>query len=383
MDIAYMPYFKWGGLVGGTTATLCYVVLAGSGASVESRAVERGVMENLSKEELEGKNDEKKTTVITLEELRKHNTEDSLWVTYGGFVYDVTAFVKRHPGGKDAILSAGGQDLARFWEVYPVHFERASTLDVLERHKIGRLEEDESTATENAPSAAEEDAMCSSVRLARKRHLGQTMRLFAVGFTGPLWSIFRVFLRIVGYVFPSFVDAVARHLPVSLPSFGESRVLRKGGRVAVIGGGISGVACAWALAKDGYEVTIFEARDKLGGNAQVGTFLSRDGTQEIRQDLSVLYWCSDYYRSYERLCKDLGVNVETVSLPYVLMTNKYGRREYFTPPGTKLYDELGDRSLETRFASDFEKYDRMVQYCRRVSAIFSDDSRSFYSTFPP
>ena len=47
--------------------------------------------------------------VISLDEVRKHCTEDSLWVVYGGEVFDVTGFIREHPGGATAILSAGGQ----------------------------------------------------------------------------------------------------------------------------------------------------------------------------------------------------------------------------------------------------------------------------------
>lgn len=38
-------------------------------------------------------------------------------------------------------------------------------------------------------------------------------------------------------------------------------------RVAVVGGGIAGLATAALLAQDGYRVTVFEARDELGGRA--------------------------------------------------------------------------------------------------------------------
>lgn len=38
-----------------------------------------------------------------------------------------------------------------------------------------------------------------------------------------------------------------------------------GHRIAVVGGGPAGLSCAWYLRRLGHEVTIFEARDKLGG----------------------------------------------------------------------------------------------------------------------
>ena len=40
-------------------------------------------------------------------------------------------------------------------------------------------------------------------------------------------------------------------------------------RVAVVGGGIGGMAAAALLAKDGHEVTVLERNDQAGGRARV------------------------------------------------------------------------------------------------------------------
>ena len=45
-------------------------------------------------------------------------------------------------------------------------------------------------------------------------------------------------------------------------------------RVAVIGGGISGLATAFLLKRKGVEVTVFEAADNVGGNVQT---IEKDG----------------------------------------------------------------------------------------------------------
>lgn len=39
-------------------------------------------------------------------------------------------------------------------------------------------------------------------------------------------------------------------------------------RVAVIGGGVSGLAAAYVLAKEGVEVVVYEKEDSLGGQAK-------------------------------------------------------------------------------------------------------------------
>ncbi|MBC7811868.1 MAG: FAD-dependent oxidoreductase [Burkholderiales bacterium] len=38
-------------------------------------------------------------------------------------------------------------------------------------------------------------------------------------------------------------------------------------RIGVIGAGAAGLSTAWLLDKDRYEVTLFEAKDRLGGHA--------------------------------------------------------------------------------------------------------------------
>ncbi len=45
---------------------------------------------------------------------------------------------------------------------------------------------------------------------------------------------------------------------------------KTGGRVAVVGGGPAGLACAHKLATLGHEVTIYEAKEKLGGLNEFG-----------------------------------------------------------------------------------------------------------------
>jgi cytochrome b involved in lipid metabolism len=40
------------------------------------------------------------TIPVTLEELSAHVSEDDAWTSLGGVVYDVTKYLKHHPGGK-------------------------------------------------------------------------------------------------------------------------------------------------------------------------------------------------------------------------------------------------------------------------------------------
>eukprot|EP01133_Synstelium_polycarpum_P010857 gene10857-12647_t len=46
----------------------------------------------------------------TLEEIKKHNSLNDLWLIYKDDVFDVTKFVEDHPGGEEVLKATGGAD---------------------------------------------------------------------------------------------------------------------------------------------------------------------------------------------------------------------------------------------------------------------------------
>jgi cytochrome b involved in lipid metabolism len=52
-----------------------------------------------------------------MEDVIKHNTELDIWTVIDGKVYNLTPFVKMHPGGK-AILRAAGIDGTEIFRKY-------------------------------------------------------------------------------------------------------------------------------------------------------------------------------------------------------------------------------------------------------------------------
>ena len=48
---------------------------------------------------------QKNKKYYTIEEIKKHNTINSLWIVRKNKVYDVTKFAKIHPGGIECILN--------------------------------------------------------------------------------------------------------------------------------------------------------------------------------------------------------------------------------------------------------------------------------------
>jgi predicted NAD/FAD-binding protein len=130
-------------------------------------------------------------------------------------------------------------------------------------------------------------------------------------------------------------------------------------------------------------VTIYEARERLGGNAQTGTFPTDDG-RTVTQDLSVLYWAPEFYRNYMALMHEVGVKPATMQIPYIIHhTLADGSKEYYTPPGFESkIDEQLEPSMRPRFEKDLARYDRMVSVVGAVNRVFSYGS-SRTTFYPP
>jgi cytochrome b involved in lipid metabolism len=51
-----------------------------------------------------------KTDLYAWSEVKRHNTKKDLWIVIDGYVYDITKFQKRHPGGSKVINFYSGTD---------------------------------------------------------------------------------------------------------------------------------------------------------------------------------------------------------------------------------------------------------------------------------
>ncbi|PYH35108.1 putative cytochrome b5 reductase [Aspergillus neoniger CBS 115656] len=75
---------------------------------------------------------------FSLEEVGSHNSKVDLWVAIHGKVYDVTSYVKDHPGGADLLIDVAGQDATAAYEDVG-HSEDAN--EILESFLIGTLKD--------------------------------------------------------------------------------------------------------------------------------------------------------------------------------------------------------------------------------------------------
>lgn len=74
---------------------------------------------------------------ITIDELRKHDKEESPWFVLNGEVYDGTKFLEGHPGGAQSIVSAAGVDATE--EFMAIHSETAKAM--MPDYHIGSLDD--------------------------------------------------------------------------------------------------------------------------------------------------------------------------------------------------------------------------------------------------
>lgn len=79
-----------------------------------------------------------KQVFITYEELATHNSAQTCWMVYKGKVYDVTAFLNSHPGGKKVMMPYAGKDMT---QAYDEAGHSADANAMLPKYCIGELKQ--------------------------------------------------------------------------------------------------------------------------------------------------------------------------------------------------------------------------------------------------
>eukprot|EP00933_Yihiella_yeosuensis_P038618 TRINITY_DN32546_c0_g1_i1.p1 TRINITY_DN32546_c0_g1~~TRINITY_DN32546_c0_g1_i1.p1 ORF type:complete len:278 (-),score=55.44 TRINITY_DN32546_c0_g1_i1:92-925(-) len=89
----------------------------------------------------------------TTEEVASHNSAKSLWVIMNRKVYDITAFIKRHPGGPAVLLQMGGKDAtaaaaAAHKSSLPAHIMWEFCIGWITREKVEKPPPEKATITQ-------------------------------------------------------------------------------------------------------------------------------------------------------------------------------------------------------------------------------------------
>lgn len=81
------------------------------------------------------------TRYFSEKEVARHCTKESCWVLVGTRVYDVTSFLRMHPGGEALILRRSGSDISGQLDG-PPHRHSENARRWLEQYYIGDIDRD-------------------------------------------------------------------------------------------------------------------------------------------------------------------------------------------------------------------------------------------------
>lgn len=133
------------------------------------------------------------------------------------------------------------------------------------------------------------------------------------------------------------------------------------GRVAVIGGGISGLVAAWNLTKAGYDVDVFDAASRMGGKIQTLQF----GNHQVA-DVAAEFVDSDQ-QSLIDLCKELNVPLipalDSLESTYYLPNGKVYSEQQFS----KAYLPLSQQIMRDKAEVFAYPNGELAQYLDSIS----------------
>ena len=138
-------------------------------------------------------------------------------------------------------------------------------------------------------------------------------------------------------------------------------------RIAIVGGGVSGLGAAWALHHhpDRFDFRLYEARNRVGGNAVTAEMPQEDGTA-IPFDISVTACIPSVYHHMTLLLERFGIDLIETRFSYSV---KYRGRVYAHDFESDVRDEL--RSEIARFQRILKRLQRFGWLTRSRSKLLN------------
>ena len=138
-------------------------------------------------------------------------------------------------------------------------------------------------------------------------------------------------------------------------------------KVAIIGGVIAGSGSAYALSRGGFDVTLYEARDHLSGNAHTFDWEGVGG-KTVRSCVSVTAWPAELYKNYVALLRQLNVETTQQTLSWVLNSKVPGYEGTLWAADPDIHEH---NSLRKMFYKDFSRYSKAVKFADFVTRCFT------------
>ena len=135
-------------------------------------------------------------------------------------------------------------------------------------------------------------------------------------------------------------------------------------RVAIVGGGISGLGAAWALSRhpDRFDFRLFEAREDLGGNAITADMPQADGSA-IPFDISVTACIPSIYRHMLLLLERFGIELVDTRFSYSVRYQ-----------GSVYAHDL-DSDIREQLQPEIARFQRLLRILHRFGALTRAQSK--------
>ena len=135
-------------------------------------------------------------------------------------------------------------------------------------------------------------------------------------------------------------------------------------KIAIIGGGVSGLGAAWALHHDSdrFDFRLFEAQEQLGGNAVTVDMPQEDGVS-IPFDISVTACIPSVYQHFMALLEQFGIELIDTRFSYSV---KYRG-------GTYAHDF--DSDIREQLQHEIRKFQRILRVLHRFGRLTNARSK--------
>ncbi len=135
-------------------------------------------------------------------------------------------------------------------------------------------------------------------------------------------------------------------------------------RIAVVGGGISGLGAAWALHQhpDRFDFRLFEARDRLGGNA-VTVEMPQDNGSSVPFDISVTACIPSVYHHIVLLMERFGIELVDTRFSYSVRYRG------------DVYAHDFDSDIRRQLHPEIEKFQRILRRLHRFGRLSRSRSK--------
>ena len=142
-------------------------------------------------------------------------------------------------------------------------------------------------------------------------------------------------------------------------------------RIAIVGGGISGLGAAWALSRhpDRFDFRLFEAQDRIGGNAVTADMPQDDGSS-IPFDVSVTALIPSVYHHVLLLMEKFGIEPLDTRFSYSV---KYRGQ---------LYAHDFESEIREQLQSEIAKFQRVLKRLHRFGRLSRSRSKFLNALHP-